>query len=80
MDTYSVYQVCYQDSKTVRIGRVLERRKRERHNNASDLLRLAQKIYAYSAIDSHLFIIKERTPGIPLMENEGSSSALAGRR
>ena len=64
MGAYSVYRVDYQANKTERIGRVLDRRKAERNNNAEDMLRFAQSLYAHSAIDSHIFIIRERSPGI----------------
>lgn len=64
MDAYSVYRVNYLANKTERIGRLLERRRVERNNNAVDMLRLAQKTYVYSSIHSHLFVIRERSPGI----------------
>jgi hypothetical protein len=38
---------------------VVERRKEERKNNAADMLRWAQKIYAASSIESSIFIVKE---------------------
>jgi hypothetical protein len=64
MNAYSVYRVDYQANKTERIGRLEDRRKGERINNAADMLRLAQSRYAYSSIDSHIFIIRERSPGL----------------
>jgi hypothetical protein len=62
MDAYSVYRVDYLANKTERIGRLRERRREERDNNAADMLRLAQKVYihSYSAIGSHIFILRER--------------------
>jgi hypothetical protein len=62
MNAYSVYRVDYHSSKTERIGRLVDRRKGERNNNAADMLRLAQSLYPYSAIGSHIFIIRERAP------------------
>lgn len=61
MVAYSVYRVDYLANKTERIGRLWERRREERNNNAADMLRLAQKVYihSYSAIGSHLFILRE---------------------
>jgi len=59
MKTYSVYRVEYLKNKTVKIGKVLDRRQRERNNNAADMLRLAQSKYANSSIDSHIFILRE---------------------
>jgi hypothetical protein len=59
MRAYTVYRVEYLNNKTVKIGKVLDRRKVERLNNAADMLRMAQKIYATSSIDSHIFIIRE---------------------
>ena len=59
MYAYSVYRVDYRANKTERVGRVLDRRKGERQNNAADMLRVAQNLYAASSMDSHIFIIRE---------------------
>ena len=59
MKTYSVYRVDYLKNKTVKIGKVLDRRLGERNNNAGDMLRLAQNKYPTSSIDSHIFILRE---------------------
>jgi hypothetical protein len=61
MKTYTVYRVDYLKNKTVKIGKLLDRREGERLNNAADMLRLAQKIYTRSSIDSHIFILRERS-------------------
>jgi hypothetical protein len=61
MKTYTVYRVDYLKNKTVKIGKLLDRRAGERLNNAADMLRLAQKIYTRSSIDSHIFILRERS-------------------
>jgi len=59
MRTYIVYRVDYLKSKTVKIGKVLDRREGERNNNPADMLRLAKIKYATSSIDSHIFILRE---------------------
>jgi hypothetical protein len=59
MRTYTVYRVDYLNNKTVKIGKVLDRREVERNNNPADMLRLAQKKYATSSINSHIFILRE---------------------
>jgi hypothetical protein len=60
MKTYTVYRVDYVANKTEAIGKLAERRRGERNNNAADMLRLAQKIYSRSSIDSHIYISPER--------------------
>ena len=59
MNVYTVYRAEYRTNKTVRIGKVVDQRRAERNNNAADMLRVAQKLYAASSIDSHIFIIRE---------------------
>lgn len=59
MNPYSVYRVDYLTSRTEQVGSVLERRKKERHNNVVDLLRLAQSLYSYSALNLHIFIQRD---------------------
>jgi len=61
MKTYTVYRVNYPSNNTERIGTVVDRRRGELNNNVADMLRLAQKIYSTSAIDSHIFILRERS-------------------
>jgi hypothetical protein len=61
MKTYTVYRVNYPNNKTERIGTVVDRRMGERNNNAADMLQLAQKIYTASSIDSHIFILRDRS-------------------
>ena len=48
MKTYAVYRLGYWNNKLELMGKVVERRKEERKNNAADMLRWAQKIYAAS--------------------------------
>jgi hypothetical protein len=59
MRTYTVYRVEHLNNKTVKIGKVLDRRAGERNNNAADMLRLAQMKYPTSSVDSHIFILRE---------------------
>jgi len=59
MKIYTVYRVEYLKNKTLKIGKVLDRRKGERNNNQADMLRLAQIKYATSSINSHIFILRE---------------------
>ena len=66
MKTYTVYRVDYRTNKQELIGKVIERRREERNNNAADMLQLAKKIYATSSIGSHIFVINEGSPGGPL--------------
>jgi hypothetical protein len=56
---YAVYRLGYWNNKLELMGKVVERRKEERKNNAADMLRWAQKIYAASSIDASIFIVKE---------------------
>jgi predicted Zn finger-like uncharacterized protein len=60
---YAVYRLGYWNNKLELVGKVVERRKEERKNNAADMLLWAQKIYAASSIDSSIFIVKEGSPG-----------------
>ena len=60
---YTVYRIGYWNNKLELIGKVVERRKEERNNNAADMLRWAQKIYAASSIDSNIFIVNEGSSG-----------------
>ncbi len=56
MKPYTVYRVNYRTKTTEPIGCVVDRRNGERQNNAADMLRLAQKLYTTSSLDSHIFI------------------------
>jgi len=59
MKTYTVYRVEYLKNKTLKIGKVRDRREGEQNNNQADMLRLAQIKYATSSINSHIFILRE---------------------
>ena len=63
---YNVYRIGYWNNKLELLGKVVERRKEERKNNAADMLRWAQKIYAASSIDSNIFIVNEGSSGGPI--------------
>jgi hypothetical protein len=66
MKIYAVYRIGYWNNKLELIGKVVERRKKERKNNAADMLRWAQKIYAASSVDSNIFIVKEGSSEGPI--------------
>ncbi len=59
MTAYSVYLVDYQTHKTERIGGLSDRWNGERIHNAGDMLLLAQRLFPHSAMDSHIFILRE---------------------
>jgi hypothetical protein len=61
MKVYSVYRVHYQTSKIEFVGKVMERRKEERHNNPADMLRYAEKLYGKS-FDSKLVVSSGTSP------------------
>jgi hypothetical protein len=63
MTTYSVYRVDYRNNKQELIGKLVERRMKERTNNAADMLRLAKKIYATSSMDTNIFIQDQSSGG-----------------
>jgi len=67
MKTYTFYRVDYLNNKTLKIGKVLDRRVGERNNNPADMLRLAQIKYASSSISSHIFILRESSNQNPLL-------------
>ena len=78
MTVYAVYRAEYRTHKTVRIGKVVDHRRAERSNNAADMLRQAQKLYATSSIDSHIFIIRESSRLRLLFEDPKASSTTEG--
>lgn len=59
MTPYTVYRFDYIRQVREPIGYLIERRTKERGNNAEDLLRLAQRIYSTSSLDSHVVITPE---------------------
>jgi hypothetical protein len=56
MKAYTVYRFDYATNKAEPIGKVVDRRRGERNNNAADMLRLAQILYSTSSLDSHIYI------------------------
>jgi len=66
MKTYAIYRIGYWNNKLELIGKVVERRKEERKNNAADMLRWAQNNYAASSNDSSIFIVNEGSSGGPI--------------
>jgi hypothetical protein len=78
MTVYTVYRAEYRTNKTVRIGKVVDHRRAERNNNAADMLRVAQKLYAVSSMNSHIFIIRESSRLRLLFEDPVVSSTTAG--
>ena len=59
MKTYIVYRLDYTRLVSEPVGQLTERRRKERGNNVSSLLKLAQKTYSTSSLDSHLIITPE---------------------
>ena len=56
MKVYTVYRVDSRINKIKLVGKVVERRMGERHNNTADMLKLARKVYGKSSIDSNIVI------------------------
>jgi hypothetical protein len=53
---YTVYRYDYIRDVKEPIGKVIERRSKDRRNNIEALLRLAQRLYSTSSLDSHIVI------------------------
>jgi len=56
---YTVYRYDYTRHVREPVGMVVERRNGERGNDIVGLLKLAQKLYSTSALDSHITISPE---------------------
>jgi hypothetical protein len=54
---YVVYRMDFLKKKKVPIGKLVERREKERRNNEAGILRLAQELYADSSFDKLHIII-----------------------
>jgi len=78
MKVYAVYRVEYWNNKTTRIGKVVDRRRAERNDNAADILRVAHKLYATSSINSRIFIVRESSRLRLLFEDPFATSTTAG--
>lgn len=80
MTPYTVYRFDYVRQVREPIGYLMERRSKERRNNAEDLLRLAQKIYSTSSLDSHIIITRGISHLSRFIENPVAASTTAGGR
>jgi len=56
---YTVYRFNYIRQMREPVGKLIERRSEERGKNAEDLLKLAQRLYSASSLDSHVVITPE---------------------
>lgn len=59
MKTYIVYRFDYIRQVSEPVGKLVERRMKDRENNVGSLLKFAQKIYPTSSLDSRLIITPE---------------------
>jgi len=59
MRSFTVYRFDYVRRTREPVGKLMERRSEERGKNTTDLLRLAQRIYSTSPLDSHIVITPE---------------------
>jgi len=58
LKTYTVYRFDYLREERESVGKLVERRRKERENNTEALLRLAKRIYL-TPMDSHIVISPE---------------------
>jgi hypothetical protein len=56
---YMVYRFDYNRQMREPVGKLKERRNKDRGNNTEALLRLAQKLFSTSSLDSHIVITPE---------------------
>ena len=59
MKVYTVYRYDYNREVRESVGTLIDRRSRDRGNNTEALLRLAQRLYFTSSLDSHIVITPE---------------------
>jgi len=59
MKSYTVYRFDYNRQLREPVGQLMERRSEDRGKNTEDLLRLAQRLYSASSLDSHVVITPE---------------------
>ena len=59
MKVYTVYRYDYNREVRESVGTLIDRRSKERGNNTEALLKLAQRLYFTSSLDSHLIIAPE---------------------
>ena len=67
MKSYTVHRFDYIRQEREAVGKLLERRSRDRGNNIEALLRLARKLYSTSSLDSHIVITPD--PSVPADSN-----------
>jgi len=68
MMSYTVYRFDYIRQEREAVGKLLERRSRDRGNNIEALLQLARKLYSTSSLDSHIVITPD--PSTPADSND----------
>ena len=56
MKAFTVYRFDYIRQEREPVGKLVERRSKDRGNNTEALLRLARKMYSTSSLDSHIVI------------------------
>jgi len=56
MNTFTVYRFDYIRQEREPVGKLLERRSKDRGHNTEALLRLARELYSTSSLDSHIVI------------------------
>lgn len=57
--TFTVYRFDYIRQVREPVGKLMERRSKDRENNTEALLKLAQRLYSTSSLDSHIVITPE---------------------
>jgi hypothetical protein len=57
--TFIVYRLDYRRMLSEPVGKLVERRRKERVNNAADLLKWAERVFPPYPPDSHLVITPE---------------------
>jgi hypothetical protein len=72
--TYTVYRFDYARQERVPVGKLPERRSKDRGNNAEALLRLARKLYSASSLGSHIVIVPDAviSPAFPSSVSPGA--------
>lgn len=58
MEKVVVYRIDHVNKRKVPVGRILERRKKERGQNAIHLLRLAMRVFPSSHRDPHQYFLR----------------------
>jgi hypothetical protein len=63
LKVYTVYRFDYATQMRTPIGNLVDHRENERRNNIEDMLRLAQKVFGFSSIDSHIYVTPANANG-----------------